>query len=41
MGSIIKKNKSIESLINEYMYDIEETCEKIIATIKRTTKVLD
>ena len=41
MGSIIKKNKSIESLINEYMNDIEETCEKNRGAIKRNTKVLD
>lgn len=41
MGSTIKKNKSIESLINEYMNDIEETCENTRTAIKRNKKVSD
>lgn len=41
MSANLKKNKSIESLINEYMSDIVDTCEKNRATIKRSVKVSD
>ena len=41
MSDILKKNKSIESLINEYMSDIVDTCEKNRSTIKRSVKVSD
>lgn len=41
MSANIKKNKSLESLINEYMNDIEDKCHQNKPLVKRTTKVSD
>ena len=41
MSANLKKNKSIESLINEYMSDIVDTCEKNRSATKRGVKVSD
>jgi hypothetical protein len=41
MSDILKKNKSIESLIEEYLNCITSKCEEQIPVIKKATKVCD
>jgi hypothetical protein len=41
MDTILKKNKSMESLINEYMSDLVDNCEKNRPSSKKNTKVRD
>jgi len=41
MNDIIKKNKSNESLIDEYMYAITSICEKKMPMIKKPVKIDD
>ena len=41
MTTILKKNKSVESLINEYMTDLVDNCEKNRPATKKNTKVRD
>jgi hypothetical protein len=41
MTTILKKNKSVESLINEYMTDLVDNCEKNRPSVKKNSKVRD
>ena len=41
MTDILKKNKSHESLIEEYLNNITTKCEEKMPIVKKTTKVSD
>jgi uncharacterized FlgJ-related protein len=41
MTDILKKNKSHDSLIEEYLNNIKSRCEEKMPIVKKTTKVSD